>query len=339
MTATAIQERAGGLLAHAAGYVGHRTISLGLRSGLIETLASAQQALDPQSLARAAGHDPFYVGVWCRAALGCGLLERDDGGGYRLVEHADTLLLNAESPAYIGGVFSVLEQPEVFDEFEARLSSGQRMWWDETAPAWIDAVSGTGRPFFTRLVAALDRVEGLDQRLADGSSVLDTACGTGTGLVLLARRYPEAAVTGADGDAYSLQRASERLDRERLSDRVDLIHTSLEDLDVHGYDLVTNNVSMHECRDLARVTANLYRALTPGGWFVISDFPFPDNDAGLRTVPGRVMSGIQFFEALIDDQLLAPTAYRELLGQHGFEAVQTIDLTPVHALTVGRRAA
>jgi SAM-dependent methyltransferase len=60
-----------------------------------------------------------------------------------------------------------------------------------------------------------------------------------------------------------------------LSDRVTLVCSPLEDL---GLDepatVVINNISMHECRDIDRVTANVKAALEPGGWFVISDFPF-----------------------------------------------------------------
>ena len=97
------------------------------------------------------------------------------------------------------------------------------------------------------------------------------------------------------------------------------------------------NVSMHECRDLDKVTTNVLRALKPDGYFVISDFPFPDSTEGCRTVPARVMCGIQFFEALIDDQLLPTQAYVDLLGQHGFRNVGAFDLTPVHAVTYGQQ--
>jgi SAM-dependent methyltransferase len=101
--------------------------------------------------------------------------------------------------------------------------------------------------------------------------------------------------------------------------------------------LVVNNISMHECRDIDRVTENVRDALEPGGWFVISDFPFPDTDEGLRSTPGGIMSGIQFFEAQIDDQLLPRAAYDELLTRHGFTDLGTASLTPMHALTWGRR--
>ena len=107
--------------------------------------------------------------------------------------------------------------------------------------------------------------------------------------------------------------------------------------DSEEYDVALINVSMHECRDIDKVTSNVHRALKPDGYFVISDFPFPDSTEGCRTVPARVMCGIQFFEALIDDQLLPTQAYVDLLSKHGFPNVGSFDLTPVHAVTYGQK--
>jgi hypothetical protein len=65
--------------------------------------------------------------------------------------------------------------------------------------------------------------------------------------------------------------------------------------------------------------------------------PFPDTDEGLRSVPGRIMGGIQFFEAQIDDQLLPRACYDGLLTRHQFTDLGSASLTPMHALTWGRR--
>jgi SAM-dependent methyltransferase len=102
-----------------------------------------------------------------------------------------------------------------------------------------------------------------------------------------------------------------------------------------AYDVALINVSMHECRDMERVTANVRRALRPGGIFVISDFAFPAALEGYRSVPARVMSGVQFFEALIGDQLLPTQAFVDLLRRHGFRNVDAFDLAPVHGVTYG----
>lgn len=336
-TKPTLQEQAPIVLSQIAGYVGHRTVSMGLRNGLVATLAEAEDGLTTDALATQLRFDPFYVGVWCRSALAAGICERD-GDLFRLAPHMATLLLDTQSPAYAGGVFTVLDQYEVFDRFEKHLASGERLWWDETSPEWIAGVAGTGTPFYTRLVpAGLDQVPGLPERLASGSRVVDTACGVGTGLVRLAQTYPSCRIVGVDGDAHSLSLARERLTEAAVADRVELVESPLEEMQLtEPATLVINNISMHECRDIDRVTEKVVAALEPGGWFVISDFPFPDATESLRTVPGRIMAGIQFFEAQIDDQLLPRPAYDELLNRHGFTDLGSVELSPLHALTWGR---
>lgn len=334
--APTLPDQAKVLLPHIAGYVGHQVVATGLRSGLIRDLSEAE-GVTTDDLAERLGFDPFYVHVWCRGALAAGVLERD-GDKYRLAPHMATLLLDETSPAFVGGTFLVLQQPEIFPRFEASLDTFERLWWDECGPEFIKAVSGTGRPFYTRLIpGGLSQVPGLEERLAAGGDILDTACGAGHGLIRLAQTYPASRVVGVDGDAHSIDLARRRVEEASLSDRVELTVSPLEDLSLdRKFALVVNNISMHECRDIDRVAANFKTALEPGGWLVISDFPFPDDDDGLRSVPGRIMSGIQFFEAQIDDQLLPRRAYDELLTRHGFKELGSFEISPMHAVTYGR---
>lgn len=335
-----IKDQAPKLLGNAAGYVGHRTIGIGLRSGLVETLAEHDEGLTPEGLADRLGLDALYTRVWCRAGVATGLLERD-GDRVRLAPHMGTLLLDTTSPAYVGALFQVFEQDELFDRFERVLPTGERLWWDDCSQEWIAGVAGTGTPFNIRLVpGGLSEVPGLQQRLDEGGRIVDTACGAGVGVVRLAEHYPACDVLGVDGDPDSIELARRRIEQEGLADRVELDATPLEDMTIDPpAALVVNNISMHECRDIDAVTRNVLDGLEPGGWFVISDFPFPEDDEGLRTVPGRLMAGIQFFEAQIDDQLLPRSAYDDLLERHGFTELGHTQLTPVHALTWGRRPA
>jgi SAM-dependent methyltransferase len=336
-----LAEQAPALVGLLAGYAGHRTVEMGLRHGLVRELADAGNAgLDVEELAERTGFDPFYLSVWLRSAVAAGVCDRI-GNGYRLAPHMATLLLDTSSPAYIGGVFVVMSQHEMFGRFSDVLPSGERMWWADTSPEWIAAVSTTGTPFYTRLVpGGLAQVPGLMARLEEGGLIVDTASGAGTGAIRLAQHFPRSTVVGVDGDAHSIQVATQQVQAAGLTDRVTFVHSPLEEMSLSGSAaLVTNNISMHECRDADRVVDNVLSMLEPRGWFVISDFPFPDTDEGLRTGPGRVMSAIQFFEAQIDDQLLPRSAYDELLGRHGFVELGSVQLTPMHALTWGRRPA
>ncbi len=334
-----VQQQAGKLLSQVAGYVGVRTIDIGLRSGLLEAVASYPLGITAEALAEETELDPLYVEVWCRSAYAAEVLEVGEYEAYRLAPHMDKLLLDRDFPGYVGGLPGVMVQPEIFDRFAENLSSGKRIWWNDCSPTFIDKVSTTGQPFYTRLIpTGLSRVPSLDESLANGAKVLELACGVGIGLVRMAQTYPGATVVGVDGDAHSVKLVMDRVNQAGLQKRISLLHSPLEDLDEQDqYEVALINISMHECRDIQKVTQNVYRALKPGGYFVISDFPFPASVQESRTIPGRVMSGIQFFEALIGDQLLPTQAYVDLLTQHGFRDVGFFDLTPVHAVTYGRK--
>ena len=325
------------LMELAAGHVGHRAVAIGLRQGLLGELADRPGAT-PEELAAHCGFEPFYVEVWCRAAVAAGVLQVDGAGHHRLAHGMATVLLDRDSPAHAGPIVRLLEQPEVFDRFEQVLATGERTWWDRASPEFIENVGATGRPFYLRLVPdGLGRIPGLPERLGRDCRILDTACGAGMGVVRLAQAFPDATVIGADGDEHSLWLAERRAREAGVDDRVAWLHTPLEELEVDDdVALVVNNISMHECRDLDAVTANVHDALEPGGWFVISDLPFPADTEGLRGIPGRVMTGVQFWEAQIDDQLLPREVYDDLLTRHGFEDVGSFELTPTHAVTHGR---
>ena len=127
-----------------------------------------------------------------------------------------TLLLDTTSPAYVGGVFGVLEAPEIFGRFEEAFATGERMWWDDTSPEWIAAVTGTGTPFYTRLVpGGLDRVPGVAEALAAGCASSTPPAAPGIGLVRLATTYPTCTIVGVDGDEHSIDRGTGAAGRGR----------------------------------------------------------------------------------------------------------------------------
>ncbi|MBT4125549.1 MAG: class I SAM-dependent methyltransferase [Chloroflexi bacterium] len=309
------------------------------RTGCSKRSIATPDGLSADELASAAGTEAFYTGVWAKSAYGASLLELNTEGKYVLAPHMDKLLLNPEFPGYVGGIINVFKQPEMFDSFNANLPTGKRTWWDEVSPEFIQGVSGTGAPFYNRLIpGGLAQVPDLVEKLETGASVLELASGAGRGLVKLAAQYPNVSITGLDGDAHSISLAKDRVADAGLSDRVDYLQSTLEDLSEEDkYDFVFINISMHEARDIDLATKNIRNALKPGGIFVISDFPFPDGHEGLRTVPARVMSGIQYFEAQIDDQLVSTETFVKLLQDQGFSGVDSFIISPVHNVIYGTK--
>jgi len=119
---------------------------------------------------------------------------------------------------------------------------------------------------------------------------------------------------------------------------VSFVQSTLEEFsETEKYDLIFINISWHEARDIDLATKNVRNALKPGGYFVISDFPFPAEKEDLRTIPARVMSGIQYFEAQIDDQLVSTETFVLMLEDYGFEEVDSFIISPAHNVIYGQK--
>ena len=58
-----IQQQAGMILSQVAGYVGVKTMEIGLRSGLIAEIAKHPQGISADDLAKQRGFDPLYTSV------------------------------------------------------------------------------------------------------------------------------------------------------------------------------------------------------------------------------------------------------------------------------------
>lgn len=332
-----IQAAAGKVLASYAGYMNTWTIELGLRMGLFEAIRDDPGITDG-NLAKRLGYDPLYTRVWCNAAYSGGFLEASNGG-LALARHMDTILLDREFPMAAGSTaYTMTALRDHMVSLRDRFRTGERTWWDRTTLEFREAVGMGTYPFYVRLVnTVIPRMEEVHRRLRDGADFLEMACGTCRGLSLMAKVYPKSRLAVMDGDAETLELARTQLGIAGVKD-VRVIHSTLEDLAVeNAFDVILINVSLHEARDLKRVIRNAHRALRPGGWFLVSDFPFPERREDLRTVPGQLMSGIQYFEALIDDQLLPTSRYVAELEEAGFREVRAMDVTPIHAVISGRK--
>ncbi len=200
-----IQQQAGKLLSQVTGYIGVRNMDMRIRFGLLEEISKHPQGITAETLAANTGMDPFYIGVWCRSAYASELLEQGDNQRYKLAPYVDKLLLDRDFAGYIDGLPAIMLQPEFFDRFAENLSSGERLWWDQCSPTFLQAVSNTGKAFYTRLIpGGLSQVPSLSERLAQGIRVLELACGMGAGLMRLAETFPKSSFVRVDGDEHSL---------------------------------------------------------------------------------------------------------------------------------------
>lgn len=334
-----IVEQAGKILGPLSGVATTWALDLGLRLGLFEHLADRPDGAGAADVAEALDLDPLYTKVVLRAAYAGEILDQDNGR-YRLAEHMDTLLLDPDAPAYAAGaVQTFVALRETFLDLRRFARTGEREWWADFEPEWIEAVGDNGQTYYRRLLnTVLPQLPPVQAALERGARYLDLACGVCRGPAKVVAAFPDTQVTAVDCDRYSLATAERELKERGMDDRFTFVQSFLEDLDINGgHDLAIINISLHEARDIQRAVERVHRALDNGGVFLISEFPFPEREEDTRTVAGRLMCGVQAFEAHIGCQLLPTSRFVALLEAAGFRDIGAIDITATQVVIHGTK--
>lgn len=334
-----LSEQAAKVLGPLSGTATVWALELGLRLGLFQELAAAPDGATADEVATALGLDRQYTHVVLRAAYAAEVLDRQEDR-YVLAEHMGVLLLDDDAPGYLGGALKTfVALRETYLDLRTLARTAEREWWSDFDPEWIDAVGENGQTYYRRLLnLVVPQLPAVGAALQAGARYLDLACGVCRGPAKVVEAFPGTTVTAVDGDTYTLEVAEREMKERGLGDRFRFVHSMLEDLDLDGgHDLAVINISLHEARDIDRVVQRAHAALDPGGMFLVSEFPFPEREEDCRTVPGRLMCGVQMFEAHIGCQLLPARRFVEHLEQAGFRDVGVLEVTPMHVVVHGTR--
>lgn len=182
-------------------------------------------------------------------------------------------------------------------------------------------------PLFDPLVGLSTRAGRLRPRLIDEAlasspaTILDVGCGTGTLVVSLANRSPQARVTGLDGDPAILERAAAKA--KDAGTNVELL-IGLADaipLDDGSIDCAISTLVFHHLAPDAKVRAlsEIKRVLRPDGRLLIADYGRPP-DLVMRIA----FLYVQLLDGFANTRQHAAGELPRLLGNAGFD-VQTID--------------
>jgi 2-polyprenyl-3-methyl-5-hydroxy-6-metoxy-1,4-benzoquinol methylase len=130
----------------------------------------------------------------------------------------------------------------------------------------------SGAVFDKALVdVVLPLVDDLPKRLRSGADVADFGCGSGHAINVMAHAFPASRFTGIDFSEEAIATGVQEAARLGLSNATFESH-NLPELDkVAAYDVITVFDAIHDQAQPARVLENIYRALRPGGVFLMAD--------------------------------------------------------------------
>ena len=266
-------------------------IHLGDRLGLYRVLDGAGTVTAEELAGRTRLH-PRWLREWLRGNAAADLLVSDDGERFELSAVAAAVLAREEdSLQFAAGAFGPPRDPALVDDLANAFRTGTGLPYDRQGPAGVHQTERMLGPWarlslVPTIVPALD---GVDDRLSEGTTVADVGCGAGVALTTLADAYPRSTFHGYELSRLAVERARARIAEAGLTN-VEIIDRRAEDLpDRRDYSLVlTFDCLLDMTRPAAAATA-IRCAIADDGTWLVKEIRCDDTWAGNRRNPMLAM--------------------------------------------------
>jgi len=248
-------------------------VSIGHQTGLLDTMAGLPPSTSTQ-IAEAAGLNERYVREWLGGMTTGHVVDYDaDASTYALPAHRAGVLTRAAGPDNLALVALFLPLlSEVEQKVIGCFREGGGLPYSEFPRFHTLMAEMSAAVFDAALVdVVLPLVDGMPERLRSGADVADFGCGSGHAINVMARAFPASRFTGIDFSDEAIATGVQEAARLGLSNAAFESH-NLPELDkVAAYDVITVFDAIHDQAQPASVLENIYRALRPGGVFLMAD--------------------------------------------------------------------
>ena len=254
-------------------------ISIGHQTGLFDTLAGLRPATS-RDVADAAGLHERYVREWLKAMTTARVVVYDPQlQTYHLpTEHAVSLI-RASGPQNLAVLTTFISmlgevEPGIVECFRAGGGLPYSAY-----PRFHETMAGVSGAAVDG--ALLDVLLPLAPRVVDqlqrGIDVLDVGCGRGHAVNVMAGAFPSSRFTGYDFSEDAIGWARDEAGELGLTNARFAVVDAARLRDSGCYDLVTAFDAIHDQADPAGVLAAVFRALKPGGTFLVGDIKASSN--------------------------------------------------------------
>jgi 2-polyprenyl-3-methyl-5-hydroxy-6-metoxy-1,4-benzoquinol methylase len=248
-------------------------VVMGDKLGLYRALAGAE-GLSAADLAARTGTAERYVREWLNAQAAGGYVAYDpDSGCYALPPEQTAALTDADSPAYLPGLFqtalgSVIDSPKIVEA--AR--NGDGIGWHEHGHDVHEGCERFFRPAYNAHLTSewLPALDGVLEKLQRGARVADVGCGHGSSTILMAQAFPNSTFVGSDYHDGSIETARQRAQSAGVADRVQFRIEPAAAFSGRDYDLVTMFDCLHDMGDPVGAARHVNGTLKPDGtWMIV----------------------------------------------------------------------
>jgi hypothetical protein len=247
--------------------------SIGHQTGLFDTMAALPPSTSVQ-IAEAAGLNERYVREWLGGMTVGRVVDYDAAAGtYALPPQAAAVLTRAAGPDNLGRFAQFIPLlGEVEQKIIGCFRDGGGLPYSDFPRFHAIMAEQSGEVFDAALIdVILPMAAGLPERLRAGADVADFGCGSGHAVNVMAKAFPASRFTGIDFSDEGLAAGAAEAARLGITnatfERHDVAAMNVAD----AYDVITAFDAIHDQAQPARVLANIYQALRPGGVFLMVD--------------------------------------------------------------------
>jgi ubiquinone/menaquinone biosynthesis C-methylase UbiE len=250
-------------------------VVIGHNLGLYKALAPAPATAD--ELAERTGTSPRYITEWLRGQAAGGYVEYDPAAdSYSMTEEQAFALTNPDGGVYVPGAFvlalgTLKAVPRITEAFR---TGGGMGWHEHDEDVFIGCELFFRPGYVANLIPAwIPALDGVDDKLRAGGTVMDIGCGLGASTILLAHEYPNSRLTGSDYHDKSIELARKRASDAGVADRVTFEVATAATFSGSGYDLAATFDCLHDMGDPVGAARHVRQALKPDGtWMIVEPY-------------------------------------------------------------------
>jgi ubiquinone/menaquinone biosynthesis C-methylase UbiE len=260
---------------------------------------------------------PDAVRAWCCAAQAYQFIVSKEGK-LQLKEQLKRILVDKDSPDYLGGQFSYLALMSLgYGGFEQLFKSGKT----KNNLSSVNAIEQATEWDHSAFLASAKCHKKLHSILSKGCRVLDVGCGTGGLLRKILNEYPSSRLVGMDPSNKAISLARHITSGKPIT----LLNMSAEHMKfADEFEMVILCESLYTVKDKKKVVFNCWRALKNQGTIVIVEGLLPESNTDYAS--SRLIKGMQLDFVLQGHSFMSKREIRSLLTREGFSRIRFKDL-------------
>ncbi|WP_247711438.1 class I SAM-dependent methyltransferase [Qipengyuania gelatinilytica] len=266
-----VEELAGKVIGDVAGAMSLFMAFLGDKAGVFDKL-DGQGRVSLEKAAELTGLNPKYLHQWLGSVCAAGYITFHAQDETFEVTPEQALIMGREGqPACMQGFIElVVAQYAAHEKAAETFKSGEGRGWDQHLPCCFSGIDRFFRPGYeANLVAEwIPALQGVEQKLKDGASIVDIGCGHGSSSILMAKSYPNSTVYGIDFHEPSIEVARQKA-KDAGVDNVRFDVARAQDYAGEGYDFACIFDALHDMGDPVGAASHIRKTLKDDGTLML----------------------------------------------------------------------